>query len=51
VNAELTASLSQVVDEMNAALDRNSFRDRIADAAPTLDGIDEVHRAAMTGRG
>jgi DNA-binding MarR family transcriptional regulator len=51
LNAELTASLSQVVDEMNAALDRRSFRDRIADAATALEGIDEVHRDAMTRRG
>ncbi len=50
LNAELTASLAQVVDEMNAALDRRSFRDRIADAAATLDGIDAAHRAAMVRR-
>ena len=50
LNAELTASLARVVDEMNAALDRRSFRDRIADAAATLDGIDEAHRMAMTRR-
>jgi len=51
LNAELTASLRQIVDEMEAALDRRSFRDRIADAATTVDGIDPEHRAAMTRRG
>ena len=49
LNAELTASLAQVVDEMNAALDRRSFRDRIADAAATLPGLDPEHRRIMTG--
>jgi DNA-binding MarR family transcriptional regulator len=49
LNAELTASLNQIVEEMNAALDRRGFRDRIADAAATLEGIDAAHRAAMTG--
>jgi DNA-binding MarR family transcriptional regulator len=47
LNKELTASLSQVVDEMNAALERRSFRDRIADVAATMPGIDPKHRAAM----
>ncbi len=50
LNTELTASLSQVVDEMNAALERRSFRDRIADAAATMPGIAEMHRDAMTRR-
>ncbi|MGH8861926.1 MAG: MarR family winged helix-turn-helix transcriptional regulator [Jatrophihabitantaceae bacterium] len=49
LNAELTASLSQVVGEMNAALHRRSFRERIADAAATLPDLDPVHRAAITG--
>jgi DNA-binding MarR family transcriptional regulator len=49
LNAELTASLSQVVTEMNAALDRRSFRDRIADAAKTLPDLDAAHRAAIAG--
>jgi hypothetical protein len=35
------------VDEMNAALERRSFRDRIADVAATMPGIDPKHRAAM----
>jgi DNA-binding MarR family transcriptional regulator len=48
LNAELTASLNQVVDEMNAALDRRSFRDRIADAAAALPGIADAHRRALT---
>lgn len=51
LNAELTASLSQVVDEMNAALERRSFRDRIADAAATMAGIDPKLRAAMSRDG
>jgi DNA-binding MarR family transcriptional regulator len=50
LNTELTASLRQVVDEMEAALGRRSFRDRIADAATTLPGIDAAHRAAMARR-
>lgn len=50
LNGELTASLSQIVDEMNAALDRRSFRDRIADAAAGLDAIAEDHRAVLTRR-
>jgi DNA-binding MarR family transcriptional regulator len=49
LNAELTASLGQVVREMAAALQRRSFRERIADAAATLPGIDPAHRAALTG--
>jgi DNA-binding MarR family transcriptional regulator len=49
LNAELTATLSQVVTEMNEALARRSFRDRIADAAAELPGIDPAHRAAITG--
>jgi DNA-binding MarR family transcriptional regulator len=48
LNSELTATLSQVVTEMNAALDRRSFRDRIADAAAALPDIAETHRAAIT---
>lgn len=51
LNAELTASLRQIVDEMEAALDRRSFRDRIADAAQTMKEIAPEHRAAMTRRG
>jgi len=50
LNAELTASLSQVVTEMDAALERRSFRDRIADAAAAMDAIDPKLRAAMTRR-
>jgi hypothetical protein len=34
---------------MNEALARRSFRDRIADAAAELPGIDPAHRAAITG--
>ncbi|HEY8301203.1 MAG TPA: helix-turn-helix domain-containing protein [Jatrophihabitans sp.] len=49
LNSELTASLSQVVEEMNAALDRRSFRDRIADAAAGLPGLDPEHRRIITG--
>lgn len=51
LNAELTASLSQVLDEMNVALERRSFRDRIADAAAALPGLDPKLRAAMTHDG
>jgi DNA-binding MarR family transcriptional regulator len=51
LNSELTASLRQIVDEMEAALDRRSFRERIADAAETMDGIAPAHRAAMGHRG
>ena len=47
LNAELTATLSQVVTEMNAALDRRSFRDRIADAARDLPGLDEQFRRVI----
>jgi DNA-binding MarR family transcriptional regulator len=50
LNAELTASLGQVVREMAEALQRRSFRDRIADAAAELPDIDPNHRAALTGR-
>ena len=51
LNTELTASLSQVVTEMEAALDRRSFRDRIADAAAGLAHLDTAHRATiMRGR-
>lgn len=49
LNAELTASLAQVVDEMNAALDRRSFRDRIADAAAELDDLDPEQRRIIMG--
>ena len=49
LNAELTASLSQVLTEMEAALDRRSFRDRIADAAAGLDALDPAHRATIVG--
>jgi DNA-binding MarR family transcriptional regulator len=47
LNEELTASLSQVVTEMNAALDRRSFRDRIADAAATLPHLAPEQRRAL----
>lgn len=50
LNAELTASLALVVDEMTAALATRSFRDRIADAAADLPGISPAHRAALTRR-
>jgi DNA-binding MarR family transcriptional regulator len=50
LNAELTASLGQVVREMAEALQRRSFRCRIADAAAELPDLDPAHRAALTGR-
>jgi DNA-binding MarR family transcriptional regulator len=49
LNAELTASLSQVLTEMEAALERRSFRDRIADAAAGMAHLDPEHRAVITG--
>lgn len=47
LTAELTATLGQIVSEMNAALDRRSFRDRIADAVAQVPDIDPRHRAII----
>ena len=49
INAELSAPLSQVVDELAEALKRRSFRDRIADAAAELPSLRPEHRAAIVG--
>ncbi len=49
LNAELTATLNQVVIEMNAALDRRAFRDRIADAAAGMPQLAPEYRAKITG--
>jgi DNA-binding MarR family transcriptional regulator len=49
INAELSAPLSQVVNELAEALKRRSFRDRIADAAAGLPNLDPAHRAAIVG--
>jgi DNA-binding MarR family transcriptional regulator len=49
INAELSAPLSQVVNELAEALKRRSFRDRIADAAAGLPNMDPAHRAAIVG--
>jgi DNA-binding MarR family transcriptional regulator len=49
INAELSAPLSQVVNELAEALKRRSFRDRIADAAAELPSLDPAHRAAIVG--
>jgi DNA-binding MarR family transcriptional regulator len=49
LNGELTATLSEVVAEMNAALDRRCFRDRIADAAGAMPELAPEFRARIAG--
>ena len=49
LDAELPYSLSALIDELAAALQRRGFRDRIAEAARTVDTEPEI-RARLVGR-
>jgi len=49
LDAELSAPLSRIIAELNAALERRPFRQRIADAAATMSTLDPALRSAITG--
>jgi DNA-binding MarR family transcriptional regulator len=48
LDAELPYSLSALIDDLDAALRRRRFRDRIADAAGTVVGDPELRAALVT---